>query len=337
MKAPWDTIGTRSWFAGAVHGSGGGGNTTQIQKSDPWSVAANYTAGVPAAQAPGTLRIPGFNGQFANDAPGTFPLATSLLTTGGPQYYPGTTYSPETAAQAGAIAGQENLGLTGSPVTGAATNSALDILNPAFRTSNPGNAAYQDIINGGPGMQAAIQRATPGLLDTFTAGNRLNSPGAAYAVSRGIGDAAAAAELQAAGGLSSNYNTAAGQQNTAGLVAPSTQGLAYTDLTNAFNAGTQQQTLGQNVINDAIARYNYGQTTPYNLVDWYNSVISGQPGGTIALSTPFFKPSQAATAAGGALAGAGTGAMIGSAIPGVGTLIGAGVGAVGGGLLGGFA
>lgn len=38
--------------------------------------------------------------------------------------------------------------------------------------------------------------------------------------------------------------------------------------------------------------------------------------------------------AGGALAGAGTGAMIGSVVPGIGTLIGAGIGAVAGGLLG---
>lgn len=295
--------------------SGGGGNTTQVQKAD----APGYVQPYLTAYSDPT-QVQNFKGLL--------PTAESLYQSGGPQYYPGTTYSPETAAQASSITGQENLGLNGSPVTGAATGSALNILNPSFLTSNPGNAAYQDIINGGAGMQAAIQRATPGLLDTFTAGNHLNSPSAAYAVSRGIGDAAANAELGAASGLSSNYNTAAGQQNTAGLIAPSTQGMAYTDLSNAFNAGTAQQTLGQNIINDQLARYNYNQTLPYNLSDWFNSIMGGQPGGTSALSTPYYKPSQLT----GALGGAASGAALGSAAGPYGT---AG-GAIVGGLLGAF-
>lgn len=291
-------------------GSSPSGTTTTVQKSDPWS-----------GQQPSLLQ--GFS--TANQ------LAYPGGTLTGIPYYPNATYAGATPAQNTAIGMQENLGLAGSPETGAAMNSSLGILDPAFRTSNPGNAAYQDIINGGPGMQQAIARATPGLLDTFTQGNRLNSPGAAYGVSRGIGDAAAAAELQAAGGLSANYGQAAGQQNTAGLIAPQTQAMAYTDLGQAYSAGNWQQQLQQNVINDAMARYNYQQTAPFNMADWYNSATGGSYGGTQTLTSPYFtqQPNQLA----GGLSGAASGAALGTMVaPGYGTAIGA----VAGGLLGAF-
>lgn len=292
-------------------GSAPAGNTTTVQKADPWS-----------GQQPSLLQGFSTANQLAYPNGQLQPI----------QYYPGATYAPATSAQNTAVGMQENLGLNGSPVTSAATTSSLGILDPSFLTSNPGNATYQDIINGGQGLQQAVARATPGLLDTFTQGNRLNSPGAAYGVSRGIGDAAAAAQLQAAQGLSANYGQAAGQQNTAGLIAPQTQGMAYTDLSQAYNAGNTQQQLQQNVINDAMQRYNYQQTAPFNMADWFNSATGGSYGGTTTLTSPYFtqQPNQLA----GGLSGAASGAALGTMVaPGYGTAIGA----VAGGLLGAFA
>ncbi len=293
-------------------GSSPSGTTATVQKADPWS----------GQQGP-LLR------SFDNASTLAFSNNGQLA---GIPYYPGATYAPATDAQNTAIGMQENLGLNGSPITSAATTSSLGILDPSFRTSNPGNAAYQDIINGGPGMQEAIARATPGLLDTFTQGNRLNSPGAAYGVSKGIGDAAAAAQMQAAAGLSANYGQAAGQQNTAGLIAPQTQAMPYTDLGQAYSAGTWQQQLQQNVINDAMTKYNYQQTAPFNMLDWYNSAIGGTYGSSSTLTSPYFtqQPNQLM----GGLTGAASGAAMGTMIsPGYGTAIGA----VAGGLLGAFA
>lgn len=311
-----------------MSGGGGQGNTNTIQNTAPWGgVQPYFTGSFPGSIDPNTgATIPG----SGVPGGGVFPNAANLYATGGPKYFPGTTYSPETPAQMASVTGMERLGLGGSPITGASTNAALGLLSPGFLASNPGNAAYKDILSGGAGMKEAIARATPGLLDTFTQGNRLNSPGAAYAVSKGIGDAAAAAELSAASGLSSNYSTAAGQQNTANLVAPSTQGLGYTDLSNAFSAGGAEQEFGQNTINDAIARYNYQQTLPYNNLDWFNSVLTGNNFGTSTLTSPYFKPRTGGAT--GALGGAAGGAALGSYFGPYGTAIGA----VAGGLLGGF-
>ena len=278
------------------------GNTVTTQTSAPWAGQVPYiTHGL----------------QRASD----------LFSTGGPQYFPGTTYAPATQGQTQGLQGIVDYGLNGgSPVINASTNAATNILNPNFLNSNPGNAGFNDILNGGAGMKEAIARATPGLLDTFTQGNRLNSPGAAYAVSKGIGDAAAAQELGAAGGLSSNYNAATQAQNQANFIAPNTAQLPTMPLEAAVNAGGQQQTLGQNTINDAIARYNFNQTRPFNLLNWYNGAVGGNLGGTSTLTTPYF--TQPTGGFGAGLAGAAGGAGLGGSIFGP-------YGAAGGGILGG--
>lgn len=294
--------------------SGGGGSqqpsgtTTTIQKADPWSGQQPYLS-------------------FG------FQQAQNLYNTGGPQYYPGTTYSPETAAQSSAITGTENLGLNGSPTTGAANSAISNILQPGFLNSNPGNQYYNQVLSGNsPAINAAIANATPGLMDAFTGGGAV-TPGSAapYAVGQGIGNAVAGVMGNAAQGLSNNYSQAAGQQNTAAAFgAPATQQMGYTDLSNAYNAGGQQQQQGQNVINDQLARYNYGQTQPYNLLDWFNGATGGSYGGTSTLTSPYF--TQQSGGIGGALGGAAGGAALGSMFGPWGT----GIGALAGGLLGGF-
>lgn len=313
--------------------------------------------------------------------------------------------------------------------------------------ANPGNALYDGLADG-PALQSAMtsamQRAMPNLLDTFTQGNRLNSPGAAFAISQGLGDAAApyafqgqqaaaqgrsqnylsglsaaqqagqgltqnfglglnalgqgaqgiasnyatglnaqdaaargltqnfglglgatgqaasgmqqgylgglSAQQQAADsmsrnyqtgllglaqagqGLSQNFSNAGSQQNQAGLLAPQLAQMPYQDIQQLYSAGAQQQGLNQNVINDAMTRYNYNQTLPYNLLNYYGGALQGNYGGTSSLESPYFAQSGGGGGIGGALGGAASGAALGSMFGPWGT----GIGAVGGGLLGAF-
>lgn len=301
-----------------VMDSGGGGSapsgqTTTVQKADPWS-----------GQQP-----------FLSTG---FQQVQDLYNTGGPQYYPGQTYAQPTDAQNTALTNQADLGNSGSPISGASQGAALNILDPNFLQSNPGNAGYQQLGNGQATQDAinsAVSKATPGLLDTFTQGNRLNSPGAAYAVSQGITSAAAPYVLQgqqtAAQGLSQNYQGAAQLQNQANLIAPQTQAMPYTDMSNAYNAGATMQSQNQAGINDQMTRYNYNQTLPYNMSDWYNAGVGGSYGGTQTLTSPYF--SQPTGGLMGALTGAVGGGALGYMLGGA---SGAGYGAAGGGLLGGL-
>lgn len=301
-----------------VMDSGGGGSqpsgqTTTVQKADPW-----------AGQQP-----------FLSTG---FQQVQDLYNSGGPQYFPGQTYAQPTDAQNTALQSQINLGTQGSPIAGASQNAAMNILDPNFLQSNPGNALYSQLGNGQATQDAissAVSKATPGLLDTFTQGNRLNSPGAAYGVSQGIASAAAPYVLQgqqtAAQGLSQNYQSAAQLQNQANLIAPQTQAMPYTDISNVYNAGATQQSQNQAGINDQMTRYNYGQTQPYNLADWYNAGVGGSYGGTQTLTSPYF------TQPTGGLMGALTGAVGGGALGYMlGGQSGAMYGAGGGGLLGGL-
>ncbi len=281
------------------------GNTTTVQKSDPWEGQQPY------------LKT-------------GFAEAQKLFDAGGPQYYPDQTYAGPTDAMNQALQKQINLASGGNPLTQASTDAAMARFSPDYLTSNPGNAYYQSMGNG-PELQAAIQsavsQATPGLLDTFTQGNRLNSPGAAYAVSQGITNAAApvlmAGKQAAAQGISNNYNTAGQQQNQAMLLAPELQSMPYNDISQLYSAGQQQQGNQQATINDAMAKYNYEQTQPFNLLDWYNASVGGSFGGTSTLTSPYFQQQ------GGGLGGLGT---LGGALAG-GLTLGP-LGAIGGGLLG---
>lgn len=294
--------------------SGGGssspsGSTTSTQNTAPWTVQQPY-----------------LQQGFQN--------AATLANNGGPQYFPGQTYATETPTQQTALADQATLGLTGSPVTGAASDAITRLLSPNFPTANPGNGFYQGVLSGSsPAINAAVANATPGLLDAFTGGGAVTkSSSAPYAIGQGVANAVAGQMLPAAQGLSNNFNTATQQQGwDTALAAPAAQGLAYTDLGHAYDAGSTQQGQNQNVINDAVARYNYGQTQPYNLLDWYNGAVGGSYGSTGSLTTPYF--TQRSGGLGGALGGAASGAALGSMImPGWGTAIGA----AGGGLLGGL-
>lgn len=295
---------------GGSGGSSPSGTTTQTQQTAPWSV-----------------QQPFLQQGFTN--------AQALANTGGPNYYPGTTFAPETPTQQAALGYQAQLGLTGSPVTGAASSAMTNILNPNFLNSNPANGFYNGVLSGdSPAINAAVARAAPGLEDQFTGGGAVTKPSSApFAISRGIGDAVAGQMMGAAQGLGTNYNTAAGQQNSAAAFgAPAAQGLAYNDLSQAYNAGATQQGQNQQVIDDAINRWNYGQTQPYNLLDWYNGAVGGSYGSTGSLTTPYFTQQTGGFggALSGGLAGAGTGAMIGSVVPGIGTA----AGAIGGGIIG---
>lgn len=326
------------------------GSTTTTQNSSPWTGQQGYLSGIggpggifdassanylPSGAATNNMPIPGTNvtppaGQYAL---GALPSAASLYANYAPQYYPGTTYAPETGAQSAAITGQENLGLTGTPDAAASNSAEGNILSSGFLGSNPGNNYYQGVLSGNsPSINAAVANVEPGILDQFTQGGAVSpNSGAGYAVGQGVGNAIAGQMNNAAAGLASNYNTAAGQQNTAAAFgAPAAQAMNYTDLANAYGAGSTQQGLAQNTINDAVTRYNYGQTLPYNLLDQYLGGISGSYGGTSSLTTPYFTQQTGGLggAASGALSGASAGSVFGPS--------GAGIGAIAGGLLGGF-
>jgi|SRR5882724_31937 len=275
--------------------SGGGGSspnpqgtTTTVQKADPWS-----------GQQP-----------FLSDVMGQ---AQGLNQNYSPSYFPNSTVAGFTAPQQQAQAAEIAQGTSGTPQVNAADqNSALTSSGYFLGAGNPYFQQMADKVTAS---------ALPALTSTFNMGNRINSPGAAYGVSAGLGDAIGALGYQ-------NYSDERTNQLRAQGLAPSLQGADYQNIGAVADAGAQQQQQTQASINDQIQRFNFQQQLPYNKLGLYNQMIQGNYGGTSTLTQPYFGPASGSNLAGG-LSGAATGA-------GLGTMIMPGFGTAGGAILGGL-
>ena len=84
---------------------------------------------------------------------------------------------------------------------------------------------------------------------------------------------------------------------------------------------------------DAISRFNFGETQPDQRINQFISQLGGVPGGNQTTTQPIFR-NRALTGLGGALGGGSLGFNIGSGIGSIGGPLGGGIGAGLGGLLG---
>jgi Chaperone of endosialidase len=289
----------------------GGGNNTSTTKSDPWEGQQPYIKDVMSKA----------QGQYNNFTP---------------QFYGGSTVAGLNPIQNQAIGATAATGLYGSPVLNAAQNSTKSILDNNPNNNNPSNGGFWSQMTGQGLGQKALQsyangdqlsagnpyfqqmaqttlgQVVPGLEQQFAQGNAMNSPAAAYAVSKGANDAigqlayqnygqqqqnqigAAEAlsgqQLSGAQGLSGNYNSGVGNQISA---ANQAQGLYQTQLGGqqaAMSAGQTQQDQAQKQIQDQIDRWNFAQQQPYSKLNQYSNLVGGQYGGTTTASTPKTSP-----------------------------------------------
>jgi len=139
-------------------------------------------------------------------------------------------------------------------------------------------------------------------------------------------------QQQALGSLGNIYGQ--GMQNMLqGLaVAPQTMQSTLLGPQAEYQAGQQQQGLQQQSINDAVQRWNYWQSLPYQQLNQYLGQVTGNYGGTTSLNQPFYQNTGANIGA-GILGGLGAANTIGGSsgiFPGaIASLFGGG----GGGLL----
>lgn len=103
------------------------------------------------------------------------------------------------------------------------------------------------------------------------------------------------AQTTAAADASSGYEAGVGDiTKTLGL-APDLQKMPYTDLTQEYSAGALLTKDDQAKIDDAVARWNYGQTLPYESLNALTGTVTGNYGGSTTLTQPFFDNSTSAS------------------------------------------
>lgn len=294
-------------WASVARNGGGGSNmpTTQQTTSAPWSVQQPYLAqGFQQAQ-----------NLYTNPA-------------NWPQYYPGTTYAGLQTPQQGAINQIEQFGTSGGgPALSAGQNSVVNTLGQGTAMTAPGMQTGQNYLSnlmntGGsnpwndPGFQQTVNKTLASVIPAASAGFIGGGRSDSGMASRAVSDAA----TNAVGSLAlGQYNqnrqlgtqaaqiaeqTGLGQQQLLNQAAGLTPGLAQGQLgamtAGLGAAGLNQQDV-QNAINADIARWNYSQTLPENMLSQFMSTIGGNYGGTTGLQ-------QAQNPLGSALGAAGTGA-----------------------------
>ncbi|KVU10658.1 hypothetical protein WK62_05180 [Burkholderia ubonensis] len=308
--------------------SGGGGSTTTVQKSDPWSGQQPYLQNVFSGAQNAYNQ---YSGNPASSVAGFTPMQQQAM---------GLTQN---------VANGTNFG-NASGVNNAAGNYTTNLLNGNYLNANPGNAAFSQFANGSmlnnPYQSAALDAANnaitrayqtataPQTASSFAGSGRYGSGAYQNAVSQNQQDLATqlgntdaslvnsmyqqnmANMLQGAQGLSSNYNTAAQQQLAGSANAPNVVNSINGAATNLYNMGGNQQALSQAQIN-----------APWQLLNNYSNLIQGQYGSSTTATQPYYS-NQMAGGLGGAMSGATMGSMFGP--------WGAGIGAIGGGLLGAF-
>lgn len=242
--------------------------------------------------------------------------AQNLYGTGGPAYYPGNTVAPFSPMQEQYLSGVENLASNGSPVMNTANSQMQTMLSGAYL--NPASNPYlQQTFNDAAN---AVQQK----VGSEFAGSGRN-PEASVGVQN---DEMNQLANQIYGG---NYNNAMDNMTKAAAYAPAYNQQAWSDLGQLGGAGTQLQQQAANMMGANQNLYNYYAQLPWtNLSNYMGQVNSLASGGSASTTQPYMGPSQTQNAIGMGLAGASTGAAIGSVVP----FIGTGIGALAGGAMG---
>lgn len=290
-------------------GGSGGGTSTTVQKSDPWSGQQPFLVGGES------------NGQTV---PGVMPEAANLYQNNPLGFYGGQTFAPLSTETEAALGLQTNRALSGSPVTNSMNAELSKTLGGEYldASKNPYLMPMADQI------RAKVQ---PAIDARFGAAGRSQSGLGARAVSQGVTDALATQAYQ-------NYNNERTNQMRAMMFAPQAAMNDYQDIAKLQEVGNVREDLAQQGINENMQRFSFENMEPWQRLGLYNQLVQGNYGGQTTGSQTMPRRSVGSSVLGGGMMGAGAGYLAGNAFPGLGLspMQGALYGGGAGGLLGGM-
>lgn len=235
-------------------------------------------------------------------------------------FFPGQTYanfSPQTLSAFQAIT---NRAQQGTPLYDQASQYASNIMGGQYLgQNNPYLAGIQQSL--GDNIQEQVGSRFAG------AGRALGSPGEVQTFERELANAAAPFMFQ-------NYGQERERMDRAASMLPGIQSAQqqadWQNLAALEGVGQAYDTMAQRAIDEQIARYNFGQSEPYQRLQRYAELIGS--------GTPFMSSSQGVQvpgrgvggAIGGGMTGAASGALAGSMFGPWGAGIGGGLGLLGG-------
>lgn len=230
-----------------------------------------------------------------------------------PSFFPNNTYvdfAPETNT---ALQLASARALQGNPLLGSSQQEINKILSGDYLdpTSNPYAQSVYNQMAGDVTSQVNSQ---------FTNAGRFGSGANQEILARSLGELGNKF-------YGDQYNQERANMVNATQIAPQLGEMDYNDIAKLQQIGQEKESLEMAKLQDAIARYDYDQTQPYQKLNQYlGSLGAAVPSNTLS-TQPVFRNTGA-----GLLSGAMSGAEIAGMIPGIGGGMGAGIG----GLLGGF-
>lgn len=277
-------------------GSSGGGSQKTTQTSSPWSSQVPYL-------------------KYGMDE------AARLYQNAGPQYYPGSTVAGFSKEQMDAFglgtnrakngnASMKNAEGFGNSVLGGAYGGDAgargyinDVLSGKYLNSDPySDTVFQNIqskVMPSVNSQAMGSGRYGSNLHTDTATRALTesySPYASQQYQMGLDRMG-----QAAGMAQDMYQQDMGNRWHAAGMAPTWAANDWADIGALEAIGQQKQGLGQQELNDAVSRWQYYNTLPYDKLGQFLNNIGGNYGGTVVGKQPSNQPSGWQQAAGAGL------------------------------------
>jgi len=239
--------------------------------------------------------------------------AQDLYEGSSPNFFPNATYTdfaPETSTALNLTTARA---LAGNPLLNQSQFQASNILagNYLNPTTNPYSKALYDQMAGDVMSDVNSQ---------FTEAGRFGSGANQEILTQELGQLA----NQVYG---DQYNRERDIMANTMATAPGLGEMDYNDIAKLQGVGLEKESLEQAKLQDAINRFDYNETKPYNKLNQYLASIGASVPSNTLETTPVFRNTGA-----GLLKGAGMGANLAGSIPG----LSAGMGALGGGLLGGF-
>ena len=175
-------------------------------------------------------------------------------------YYPGQTFagaSPETQT---AWNLQSARALQGSPVMGAAQNELGNTLSGNYLSA--GNPYFSNMAN------SVVANVLPAIDSRFAASGRMGSGLHGRAVGEGLGSAIGNLAYQ-------NYGDERQRMVQGMLFAPQMAASDYNDIAQLGQVGQSKENLQQQAINEAMQRYQFQQSEPWNRLGMYSNLVQG--------------------------------------------------------------
>jgi hypothetical protein len=270
---------------GALKGDSGGGSgtTTTVQKADPWAGQQPYlTYGFEKAQQQYQTGAPQYY-------PGQITAGIDPLTELAQQNLVGTVPAMQDFTNLALASNAFSMGAGRDPQTNPYLQSAIQAaINPMLQNFNDAGGVMSAIRTGAQGAEQ-FGGSRQGIAEGIAA-SRLNQQ---------IGDVAATMANQ-------GYQGAQDAATRATALAPTTMNMLSAPSTTLDAVGAQRQMYEQQLINDAIQKWNWQQNLPANMLTNYMNLIQGNWGGTstaTSTGTSGYRRNPLMGALGGAMSG----------------------------------